>query len=103
MFAISGPGGAARKLFPIDAGPPHGEWDAFSVPIIQSEWEVTAGTWTDLLRDVTLVRIDMERISVVEVTGLDNVFLTLIPEPSTAPLLGFGLVWLTVGRRRHTP
>jgi hypothetical protein len=35
----------------------------FAVPIIESEWIVLNGTWSDLLTNVTLLRIDMEQIS----------------------------------------
>jgi len=82
MFQISGPGGAAHLAWPTADGPPHGEWATFKVPIVESHWTVTSGTWDALLPDVQSLLIDMEHITGVETTGLDNVVLsTLSPDP----------------------
>lgn len=75
----------------------------FFVPIIESEWEpVSGGTWSDLLNNVTSLRIDLEQVTNTvdprDQSGLDNV--RLIPEPSTALLLGFGLTGLALRKKR---
>lgn len=96
MFQISGPGGAAYVLWPITAGPPHGQWDTFSVRMDKSAWTMTSGTWEGLLLNVQSLLIDLEHINGVETTGLDNVVLT--PEPCTLFLFAFGGL---AAMRRH--
>jgi hypothetical protein len=88
MFQISGPEGAAYVRWSPTAGPPHGQWGTFAVPLKESEWVITRGTWGGLLSDVTSLQIDLEFIGGVETTGLDNVVLT--PEPATLLLFGLG-------------
>jgi len=92
MFQVSGPGGSAEYVWPASAGPPHGQWATYSRTIAESEWTVTSGTWAGLLANVTDLRIDMEHITGVETTGLDNV--RLVPEPSTIALIGMGAIGL---------
>ena len=48
-----------------------------------SAWVVTAGTWEDLLANVTMLRIDAEYVQGNDTFGFDNVELT--PDPATLP------------------
>jgi hypothetical protein len=98
-FLLAGPGGAAHHRWPTSAGPPHGAWATFSLPIEESAPEVTSGTWSDLLANVTSLRIDLEHVTGTETTGLDNVVLT--PEPAAMWLLAFAAPALV--RRRRGP
>jgi hypothetical protein len=102
-FFISGPGGEASFRFPTSAGPSVGTWTTYTLPISQSDWNITSGNWTSLLSDVQVFRIDLEFISGTEVTGLDNVRLAAVPVPAAVWLFGSGLLGLGgISRRRKT-
>ena len=97
-FIISGPGGEAVKMWQ-EADAPYGYWDTFSVDIMESEWDVTSGTWDALLSDVTGFRVKMEFITGVETTGLDNVM--LVPEPAALSVMALGGVALLFRRKQR--
>jgi hypothetical protein len=79
-FEIGGPGGQALKTCAIGSSM-KGQWGRFSVPISQSEWDVSQGTWDGLLSNVEYLGIEIEHVVGNEVTGLDNVKLEIVDEP----------------------
>ncbi len=92
-FEISGPGGSAIS----DTGEYMSfSWENYDTTITPAAWVVTAGTWEDLLTNVTMLRIDAEYVQGNDTFGFDNVELT--PEPATLSLLALG--GLALIRRR---
>lgn len=82
-------------------------WVNIVVPIEESAWSVTSGTWAALLADVTRLRIHVELIGnnqqPNDLAGLDNVVLsqsTAIPEPASIVLLAVGALGIVLYRRR---
>ncbi len=80
--AISGPGGYAVWSGPVAPdgcpGLPGCDWTTYVVPLVESEWTLTSGTWSALLADVTALQINPElygNISGAEIQGIDNVLL----------------------------
>ena len=65
--------------WPATSGPLLGSWRTYRIPLIESAWTVTSGTWDALLADVTELAIDLEFITGPETTGLDNVVLARQP------------------------
>ncbi len=75
-FEIGGPGGYAVGRIAISDSI-KGNWETHGLGISRSEWNVTDGTWEELLRDVQLLRIEIEHVVGNEMTGLDNVRLEI--------------------------
>jgi RHS repeat-associated protein len=83
---ISGPGGSARWTAPPPAPVPS-DWLTFAIPIVESNWQVTSGTWLGLLQNVTDLRIKVElfgNASGSDISGLDNVRLSGVEAPTLA-------------------
>ena len=76
-LVISGPGGAATLELPTAAGPATQHWQTVLVPLEESIWTVTSGTWEGLLADVTHFEIGAEYTNGEEEVGVDNVRLLL--------------------------
>ena len=82
---ISGPGGAAFW----EGTTPNGltDWVPISVPISESSWTVSSGTWTSLLANISTLDIRIELVGnnvfQSEFAGIDNV--RLVPEPISVP------------------
>ena len=92
MF-ISGPGGDAAWVGP--APDPATAWKVITVPIDEAAWTVNTGSWSAILFDVTEVSIAMEyynNAGTHEITGIDNISLSSVPEPSAMALLVSGVV-----------
>jgi len=83
---IFGPGGSATYLSGIV--PPQGSWISVAASIMESVWNVDTGNWNSILSDVTELRLMIENVVTTarfETTGIDNVFLSNEPEPSSVP------------------
>jgi len=96
FIRIEGPGGIATSTVPT----PEGEtgWVTLGIPIRESAWYLSGGSWTALLQDVQ----DIQFVSGIingggEADALDNV--RLVPEPATSLLMGIGLLALARWRR----
>ncbi len=91
-FEISGPGGSATS----DTGEYMSySWTPYSTTIMPSAWVVTAGTWEDLLANVTMLRIDAEYVQGDDTFGFDNVELTSdSATPPVAEADGLYSVWV---------
>jgi hypothetical protein len=76
LVKISGSGGTA--IIPPDyveiAGTKN-QWKTFSIPISQSEWTVTSGTWAGIMNNVQQLVLELEFIQGTETVLLDNVCL----------------------------
>lgn len=56
---------------------------------------MSSGNWSAMLANIDTLRIDMEFVPGAETTGLDNVLLVMVPEPSTGLLVLGGILGLT--------
>jgi hypothetical protein len=98
FIEFSGPAGTAVRNLPLQTTP--GDWFNFSVPLHASDWSVS-GNFNNILANVTQFRITMAISSnAVEVTGIDNVRLAAIPEPSIVAIVT-PLVFARLLRRRR--
>lgn len=96
---ISGPGGSA---FYVGSKFAAEDWVTRSVPIVEANWDVAAGSWASLLADVTDLRIQIEGVSndsPEDINGIDNIRLTAIPEPSSVTFLAISSILLLFRRR----
>ena len=95
---ISGPDGEATWNGPV--AEPNTLWKLLTVPVIESAWDVTSGTWDGILADVTDFNIVMAyytNTSPFEITGVDNVSLhalNAVPVPAAVWLFGTALIGL---------
>jgi hypothetical protein len=102
----SGPGGTATFIGStvptVAAG-----WYTTSVPMSAANWTVADGTWAAVLGNVTEFKLQIEAVFTTgafpgEVTGIDNVMLSPVPEPSTYALFASGLLGMGVITRRRS-
>ena len=103
-LVIEGGGGIAQWLGPtVDSATP---WNLLTANIVESEWNVQAGTWDSILGSVTELRISMEThnsFSPAEITGIDNIALSVnpVPIPAAVWLFGTALIgFVGMSRRR---
>ena len=76
--ALFGPGGAAK----FDYGPPTvGEWSRHEIPLLESLWTITEGSWGDLLADVQELRLRADMTAGFDEHGFDNVYVGIPPDP----------------------
>jgi hypothetical protein len=68
---LSGPGGTAEVTFDLEVQP---HWCPYEVPIDAAAWTVTAGTWAELLANVTKVLVSMDFTWGQDSHGLDNFY-----------------------------
>lgn len=74
-------------------------WDSFFIGFDESEWNVIAGDFSDLLQNVTRVTISGDNgIGPDREAGVDN-FTLVVPAPSGAAILGLGALAATRRRR----
>jgi len=87
---ISGTGGSVTfnsGLLGIDSS-----WLSTTTLIDESIWNVTSGTWSGLIANVTELSIKIELVDGVnDIEGIDNISLTNVPLPSSL-LLVTGLI-----------
>jgi hypothetical protein len=86
---ISGPNAAATWTGPQPSTDSYGDWITLRIPIKQSSWQLTSGTWEALLSNVTALEIQIEQFdnynfSWRDQNAIDNVILTKTP-PQTPP------------------
>jgi len=99
---IDGPGGTAHWVGPPPN--PAAGWLSLNVPISESDWTVTSGSWGALLVDVTQLEIATayyNNFMPQEITGIDNVSLNVIPVPGAVLLGILGLSVAGVKLRKH--
>ncbi|MBW2740625.1 MAG: LamG domain-containing protein, partial [Deltaproteobacteria bacterium] len=83
-MSIAGPGGAASwhgPRAPISCpGQPGCDWTTYVAPLMESEWTLVSGSWSELLANVTSFNIVPEFYGNIccgpEISGLDNVHVT---------------------------
>ena len=91
---IAGTGGAAWWIGPrAPSSCPGGvtcNWTTYVAPILESQWIVTHGSWSDLLHSVTIFQIQQELYSNIccgsEISGIDNVKIQA-PDPVASSYL----------------
>jgi len=104
---IAGPGGSAFWEGETPNGPT--DWPltpdhTATAQLSEDIWSITSGSWSNLLADITELRIQVELVDNTgsgggDVAGIDNIHLT--PIPSAVWLFGAGLLGLTgIARRK---
>lgn len=97
---ISGPGGSAIYL---SGGQFTEQWQSYIAPLTESAWEVTDGSWSTLLGNVTELQLLIEAVfnegPTLDIDGIDNV--ALVPEPSSVTLLLFATLAVRCRWRRR--
>jgi hypothetical protein len=84
---MSGPGGAATFNGATPTAATSG-WVTVLAPIVAGDWQVTSGTWSGLLANVTDVQIDIELVTNqtipgdTDIEGIDTIALVMLPCPS---------------------
>lgn len=72
LIKISGPGGTATVPFDSTILEASNHWKSYSFLLNPTVWTVEAGTWSDLLNNVTDISIYPEFFDGTETIGLDN-------------------------------
>lgn len=82
---LSGPGGAASWTSPGPAGAT--PWVTLRADLVEANWTLSSGSWSDLLSDVSSMRVRIELVGNTQggdVAGMDNVRLVnAVPEPAS--------------------
>jgi hypothetical protein len=99
---ISGPGGTAAFDTGIVPTVKDG-WINFNANIRSADWKVNSGSWLALLQNVTELKLQVETVLSTslpgEISGIDNVRISAVPESSTwMPFLG-GIGIITAARK----
>jgi hypothetical protein len=70
---ISGNGNEAKiTVIESDLDSAYNQWYRYSYPINESTWQVTAGTWSDLMQNVQRIEVQLEFITGNETIYFDN-------------------------------
>lgn len=79
------------------------DWNHYTVPLDESEWIHTHGskTWENTLSDITELFVGGDWAIGQENNYLDNVTLTLVPEPASAVLFIVGAAMLRLHKRKR--
>jgi hypothetical protein len=72
---LVGPRGSALWNGP-PPNPPGSGWASYTVPLSRENWNVTSGTWEDLLADVSffIIRYELYGNDGIDEEGIDNVY-----------------------------
>jgi hypothetical protein len=98
IVSISGGGIHVSRDFAPDIA--RTSWTTYLRPMTAASWGLQQAEWETLLSDVTDIRIRLDVAANSGTTGFDNFALKPVPEPSTALLVGLGLVGIAARRRR---
>jgi hypothetical protein len=79
VYRIAGPAGWATALNPEALYPPQSTWTTLKVSLDSSDWTIGSGAWTDILSDVTSLRINAEFVYGGEEVRMDNIGLSFSP------------------------
>lgn len=108
---IEGPGGAANFVgsLPCPGNFCTSDFESIFVPLTEASWNVTSGSWSALLANVTDFQVRGDHYTTLssgDSEGFDNIFLSgtpgklaVIPLPSALTVLASGLVGLGVVAR----
>lgn len=102
FIQLGGPGGGATWTGPTPSAAT--DWLTFHADLDASNWNVTSGTWAGLLNNVTSFHIRLEVVGnsvAADEDGIDNVWLTTIPEPGGLTLLALGGLALALRRQNR--
>jgi hypothetical protein len=97
-LTLSGPGGTVTMdLVP---GQPGASWTTYQGSLTPAAFAYggTQAQWSNLLSNVTIMRLSVEAVFGGEIEGIDN--FRLVPEPALSLLLGLGGLSLLSRRRR---
>jgi hypothetical protein len=109
---ISGPGGTASfGTDPNTVQPSTDQWVDIVAPVEESAWNVTSGSWANILNDVTSLQIQIEMVANSNPSteprdqdAIDNVMLnvgsTVVPEPTSVLLVSSAVIGVLGLRRR---
>jgi hypothetical protein len=79
----------------------NGSWSSFQTSLTASNFTSVGATFQQILKNVTQLYIDGDKINGTETTGLDNVTVSAVPLPASIWLLFSGLSILAVSLRRR--
>ena len=99
---ISGPGGSAAFDTGIVPTVKDG-WLSFNASIRSTDWKINSGSWLTLLQNVTELKLQVETVLSTslpgEISGIDNVRISAVPEPSAWMLFVGGIGIITATRK----
>jgi len=87
VFRIAGPGGAAYAFDGPSYVPPHRVWTTYRVSLAETDWTIESGTWSEIVANVTSLRLNVEFVSGAEIDYFDSVSLSGTPGAPPVPCL----------------
>ncbi len=82
---------ATADLLPAPGQPLQNTWSTYSLPFTAAVFGVSQATWTNILSNVTEVRLSVEAMFGGEIQGIDNVKLVASKPPSSTVCNGTGV------------